>query len=101
MSKNNEYQPGNPEYDYWNDKNLYSSLRNVGDDLRTSQPVSSEDAKVGIGSVFLTFLIWILIFAPFALFLTWENRITQIIFWGGLAIIVLVFIAWIFGAAKE
>ncbi len=100
MPKNNNYQPGNPEYDYWNDKSLYPSLQHDNDALQLPRPANAKDAEISLGSVFLTIFVWILVFAPFAFFLTWENWILQVIFWGGLAITVLVFLAWLCGAIE-
>lgn len=100
MPKNNNYHPGNPEYDYWNDKNLYPSLQHDNDILQPPHPANADDAGISLGSVFLTMFVWILIFAPFAFFLTWENGIVQVIFWGGLAAVVLVFLAWLCGAIE-
>ncbi len=104
MSKTNDYKPGNPEYDFWNDKNLYPDLRNDYDEnhsSQTSQPSSLDDTEVGPGSVFVVIFGWIFILAPFALFFTWEDWIFQIIFWGGIALIVLVFVLWIYGAIED
>ena len=102
-SRNDEYRPGNPEYDYWNDKNLYPSLQHKEDYSRSQQSssLSDSDSKVGLGSVFLTIFMWLLIFAPFALFFTWKDWIIQVIFWGGIAIVILVFLLWLHSAVKE
>lgn len=104
MAKNCNYKPGNPEYDYWNDKSLYPSLRHVRDDgFSRPQKVSVEvdDGEVGGGSVLVVFFVWLMIFAPFALFLTWENWLVQVIFWSGVAVVVLVFVMWLREAIKE
>lgn len=89
MSKNHNYKPGNPEYDFWNDKNLYPDLRNDAD--YATQPTSKapEEHKTSFGTVFLVTFLWLLFFAPFALFCTWENAIAQTVFWGGLALILI------------
>lgn len=94
MSKTDSYKPGNPEYDYWNDKNLYPSLRH-DDDFCPKRTTDSGDDKIGIGSVFVVIFGWILIMAPFALFFTWEDWIVQVVFWGGVIVIVLMFLMWI------
>lgn len=101
MSKNNEYRPGNPEYDYWNDKNLYPSLRHNEDYPPLRQSADFGEPKVGLDSVFFTVFVWILIFAPFAVFLRWESWVTQIVFWGGLAITMVVFILWICSVIED
>ncbi len=101
MSKHNEYKPGNPEYDYWNDKNLYPSLRYDESHLRTQRPTELDNPKVGLGAVVLAVFVWILIFAPVALFLTWGNWLTQVIFWGGWVIIMLIFVMWACSAIEE
>ena len=101
-----DYKPGNPEYDYWNDKNLYPSLRHEGDNFDNppkarhhTEPLS--DSKITGGSVFAVIFAWMVIFAPFALFLTWDNWLVQVIFWGGMAIILLVFVLWLCSATEE
>lgn len=106
---NDDYKPGNPEYDYWNDKNLYPSLRHEGDegyehDAPHHSPRSfnaPEDTKIGAGAVFVVMLGWMFIFAPFALFLSWKHWLVQIIFWGGIVLTVLTFILWLCGAIQE
>lgn len=101
--KNCDYKPGNPEYDYWNDKSLYPSLRHVGDDgFSRSQKidVETDDGRVGGGSVLLAVLVWLVIFTPFALFSTWENWLVQVIFWSGVAVVVLVFVMWLYGVIE-
>ena len=98
------YNAGKQEYDYWNDKDLYPSLRHEGDDgFLRSQKASAEvdDGKVGGGSVLLAVFVWLLIFAPPALFLTWENWIVQVVFWGGMAVVMLVFVVWLYGMIEE
>ncbi len=99
----NGYNAGKQEYDYWNDKNLYPSLRHEEDD-GFSRPKGSADVgdgRVSGGSVFLTVFVWLLIFAPFALFSTWENWLVQVVFWGGVVVVMLVFTAWFYEVIKE
>lgn len=101
--KNCNYKPGNPEYDYWNDKSLYPNLRHVGDDgFSRSQKidVETDDGRVGGGSVLLAVLVWLVIFTPFALFSTLENWLVQVIFWSGVAVVVLVFVVWLYGVIE-
>lgn len=101
MLRKDDYKPGNPEYDYWNDKNLYPSLRNDGGDLRPAQSTDIGEGKIGFGTVFATFFMWILIFVPFALFCTWEDWIVQIVFWGGMVVIIVIFVISIYNAIQE
>lgn len=101
MAKNEKYEPGNPEYDYWNDKNLYPSLRNEGDDLQGRRVNDLGNAEIRLGSVFVVVFIWMVIFAPVALFLTWESWVTKVVFWGGLVIIGITFIAWLCSAIES
>lgn len=99
---NNNYKPGNPEYDFWNDKNLYPDLRNDYDDRpQPKQPVVPSNTKVGGGTVFFVIFAWIFFMAPFALFFTWQDWIVQIIFWGGLTVVLLVFSIWFYDVIKE
>lgn len=98
------YNAGKQEYDYWNDKDLYPSLRHEGDDGSSrSHKVSAgaDDSRVSGGSVLSVVLVWLMIFAPFALFSTWENWLVQVIFWGGIVIVMLVFAVWLCGAIGE
>lgn len=99
----NGYNAGKQKYDYWNDKDLYPSLRREEDGGFSRSHGSAEvgDGRVGGGSVFLAVFVWILIFAPFALFSTWENWIVQVVFWGGVVVVMLVFVAWFYGVIKE
>lgn len=101
MSKNGEYKPGNPEYDYWNDKNLYPSLRHDKEYSQSQQSTGFDNSKVGFGSVFFAIFVWLAAFAPFAFFLNWKNWITQVIFWVGLVIVALLFIMWVYDAVEE
>ena len=103
MPKKNRYEPGNPEYDFWNDKNLYPDLRNDYDKMPSqAKPYTDPDnTKIGFGSVFVAVFVWIFIFAPFALFFTWKDGIVQVLFWGGIAIIVLMYIAAFYNAIQE
>lgn len=102
---NDDYKPGNPEYDFWNDKNLYPSLRHEYDDAypphQPDSSFSNSDGKVGFGTLFSVIFMWILIFAPFALFLDWGNWLLQTIFWGGIAIILLVFILCLYNIYQD
>lgn len=100
MSKNSDYQPGNPEYDYWNDKNLYPSLRHDAEHAPTPPSAKSGDSKIGFGSLFAVIFGWILIFAPFAFFFTWEDGIVHVIFWGGIVTIIITFIICIYNAIQ-
>lgn len=102
MTKNDKYEPGNPEYDYWNDKNLYPDLRHDDEISPSSQQNAAQnDSKVSAGSIFLVVFIWLLILAPFALFFTWSDWIVQVVFWVGAMAIILVFIAWFYRIIKE
>lgn len=103
MSKNYDYKPGNPEYDFWNDKNLYPDLRNDADYPTPSArtPQIPEDHKTGFGTVFLVTFLWLLFFAPFALFCTWEDGIVQFIFWGGITTIVITYAVAFYNASQE
>lgn len=94
------YSVGKQEYDYWNDKNLYPDLRHA-DDFQARSLTDSEDKKIGLGSVFWVTFWWILILAPFTLFFTWEDWIVQLIFWGGVVVIILVLGLWIYNAVQE
>lgn len=98
------YSAGKQEYDYWNDKELYPSLRNDNSrsgHSRTQTTSDLSDTRVGGGTVLSTVFIWLMIFAPFALFSTWENWVVQLVFWTGIAAIILVFAIWLYGAAQE
>lgn len=99
MSQNNDYKPGNPEYDYWNDKHLYLSLEHEKD-LPPEKTASTNDAEIGFGAVFGVIFIWLMVFAPFALFFTWEDWIVQIIFWSGVILSLLTFVVAMHNAAK-
>ncbi len=103
MLKNEDYRPGNPEYDYWNDKNLYPSLRGDEDNFQSkgNATSSSEDAGIGFGSVFVAIFGWMFVFAPLAFFFTWEDWIVQVVFWGGIAIILLIFVVAFYNAVQE
>ncbi len=109
-SKNREYRPGNPEYDYWNDKNLYPSLRHDFDvESHDSEKCETEhrpvnslaDHKIGFGTVFGAVWIWILLWAPLALVLMWTDWIVQLAFWGGIAIVVLLIIIAFYNAYQD
>lgn len=97
------YRVGQQEYDYWNDKNLYPDLRNDDgiEQSRAGQSADLDDARVGLGSVFVAMFGWMVVFAPFALFFTWQDWVVQVVFWGGAAVIVLVFLLWLYGAIEE
>lgn len=104
MPKKNDddyYGPGNPEYDFWNDKNLYPDLRNDYDDCgggsKPGEMTGPSDTKVGGGTVFLTVFGWLFLMAPLALFFTWEDWIIQVVFWGGAAIVMLLVVMWFWG----
>ena len=100
----NDYKPGNPEYDYWNDKNLYPSLKHGEDDIFShsqNSDMNLDETRLSAGTVFLVTFVWLLIFAPFALFSTWENWLVQVVFWGGVIIIILTFAIWLYGAIEE
>lgn len=106
MSKSNTYKPGNPEYDFWNDKNLYPDLKNDAD--YAAQPASQsgnqpypENHKTGFGTVFLIACLWLLFLAPFALFFTWEDGIVQAIFWGGLTLILITWALALYNACRD
>ena len=115
MSKAEDYKPGNPEYDYWNDKNLYPSLRHDGDmEERTSQhynPLEDNSSILRVmvgGSIALTLLGWI--FVGLILLLLWIDGesgsfffqlIFRVSFWGGIGFIVLMSIAGIIMAIAE
>ncbi len=94
------YYTGKQEYDYWNDTNLYPSLRRDNNSSQLQQASRQEDAKIGIGSVFGALFVWILLLAPLSLFLTWDNWLYKMVFWGGVGIIVLLLLAWISNAIK-
>lgn len=102
-SSNSDYRHGwwngKQEYDYWNDKNLYPGLRHSNVGSRASS--SSGDGRVGVGSIFVAIFAWLLVFAPFAPFFTWEYWIVQVVFWGGLVVIGLVFAMWIVSIIEE
>lgn len=100
MSKHDDYKPGNPEYDFWNDKNLYPSLCHK-EDSRPHPTNNNEDSTVSAGSIFLVTFVWIFILAPLTIFFTWEDWIIQVIFWGGIIVIILVFAAWIHDAIEK
>ena len=100
MSKSDDYKPGNPEYDYWNDKNLYPSLRH-DEDFQLAQSTELDDSKVGFGTVFLAIFVWLLFLAPAAVFTTWENWLFQVVFWGGGAVILILFIVCLYNAYQE
>ncbi len=104
MANINDYKPGNPEYDYWNDKNLYPSLKHEEDNIISQSQNSDtnlDDTRLSGGTVFLVTFVWLLIFAPFALFSTWENWLVQVVFWGGVVVVMLVFTAWFYEVIKE
>lgn len=94
------YYNGKQEYEYWNDTNLYPSLRYDSNSSQLSQASRQEDVKIGIGSVFRTLFAWILLLAPLSLFLTWDNWFYETVFWGGIGIIVLLFLVWISNIVK-
>lgn len=98
------YNAGKQEYDYWNDKDLYPSLRHEGDDgFSRSQTASAgaDGGRVSGGSVLVAVFVWLMIFAPFAVLSTWENWLVQLVFWGGLAVVMLVFVMRLCGAIEE
>lgn len=96
------YYNGKQQYDYWNDKNLYPDLKNELDhEPSPSKTAELSDTGVTAGTIFKVAFVWILIWAPFTLFFTWEDWIIQVIFWGGLAATMLTFIVWICSAIKE
>ncbi len=103
MSSSDKYRPGNPEYDYWNDKSLYPSLRNELDNGNVGSRDSTglDDGKVGFGSVFAVVFVWLLIFAPFAIFFSWQDWFVQVVFWGGIVIVVLVLAVALYDAAQN
>lgn len=111
MSKTYNYKPGNPEYDFWNDKNLYPDLKNDADypaPDTSSHPASStrtaqtpEDHKTSFSTVFLVTFLWLPLFAPFALFFTWEDSIVQIIFWGGITAIIITYALAFYNAYQD
>lgn len=98
------YNTGKQEYDYWNDKDLYPSLRHEGDEgFSQSQTAraGADGGRVGGGSVLVAIFVWLMIFAPFAVLSTWENWLAQLVFWGGLAVVMLVFAMWLYGSIEE
>ncbi len=104
MSNNNNYKPGNPEYDFWNDKNLYPDLKNDYDDNsrhHSARPSAPEDTKIGFGTVFVAVFTWIFLLAPFALFFTWQDWIVQLVFWGGLMVIIIILAACFYNKIEE
>ena len=103
MSKTDDYKPGNPEYDFWNDKNLYPSLRDDEEEVfsKPQHHTTPEDHKTGFGTVFAVAFVWLIIFAPFALFFTWEDGIVQFIFWSGIAIIVITYAIAFYNTLQE
>ena len=103
MSKNDDFKPGNPEYDFWYDKDLYPSLRDDEEEdfSKPRHPSTPEYHKTGFGTVFLVACVWMMLFAPFGLFFTWEDSIVQFIFWGGLIIIAITYVVAFYNAYQE
>lgn len=115
MSNRDDYRPGNPEYDYWNDKVLYPSLRHDGDvEATTDQhydPLAANSSTLAsmVGSsIALVLLGWG--FAGLILILLWlggssESFLFQLIFqvsfWGGIGFIVIMSIAGVIMAITE
>lgn len=116
MSKPNDYRPGNPEYDFWNDKNLYPSLRHEGD--REPEPTpydplepTNESSTLGTaigGSIVLTLLGWF--FAGLLLLLLWLvglsgtflfQLVFRIAFWGGIVFVVIMSILGVIASIVE
>lgn len=89
------YNRGRQEYEYWNKPS----------DAPSFQPIkhnsSNDSAEISIGSVFSAVLVWLLVLAPIALFSTWESRIFQAVFWGGVIIIGITCAMWFYNAIEK
>lgn len=107
------YWEGKQEYDYWNDKNLYPSLRYDGEKHTEGayDPLADDTSTflgmVG-GSIALVIVGWCLV--GLILFLFWVGGqsgswwfpwIWRIAFWGGVGFIVMMSIAGIAATAIE
>lgn len=107
------YWKGRQEYDFWNDKNLYLSLRhNDGEYVKETYDPLTNDTSVFLGmvggSVVLVILGWCFVGLPLLLFWVggesnswWFPWVWRIAFWGGAGSVVVMSIACVILAIIE